>query len=52
MAIYKVECQTLVTLEIEAESQEEAEGQALNELTERSIMDEFDWCISAYLSEQ
>jgi phosphoribosylformylglycinamidine (FGAM) synthase PurS component len=53
MKKYKVECQELVTFEIEAESKEEAEEKALIKITEKCLYDAdgFDWCISAYESE-
>ena len=47
---FRVECQELVTFEIEAESQEEAESIAGIKIIEKCLYDadSFDWSISAY----
>jgi hypothetical protein len=45
---YIVECQALEKIEIEAESREEAEHQALLEITLRKDTFDIDWCISAH----
>lgn len=47
---FRVECQELVTFEIEAESQEEAERIAGEKIIEKCLYDadSFDWSISAY----
>lgn len=50
MPKYKVECQTIVELEIEADSQEDAEQLAGIDIIEHCIYnaDSMDWCISAH----
>lgn len=47
---FKVECQELVTFEIEADSKEEAEQIALGKIWDKCTYDadSFDWGISAY----
>ncbi len=50
MPKYIVECQTLVRLEIEADTKELAEQIAPYSLNEKCLYytDSFDWCISAH----
>lgn len=54
MAKFKVECQELVTFEIEADTAEEAELIANNKIIEKCVYDadSFDWIISAYPAEK